>query len=222
MPVHTLGELARDDRPQERAEVDPHVEDREPGVPPLVALLVQRADQRADVGLEEAGADDDEGEAGVKERQGVKREREMAQGDDRAADEHAPVMAEPPVRDDPAEDRGQPDTADIIAVHRSSMHIREAERLDHVQDQEPPHPVIAEALPHLGEEQRRQPAGVAEPCPGWRGGRDARGHAVVSVEEFVLLDGLRRWRGAQRFAQPLLPLLRVEVVLALQRASQRR
>src|SRR6266511_5568765 len=43
-----------------------------------------------------------------------------------------------------------------------------------------------------------------------------------SVEQFVLLDGLRRRRGAQHLAQPPLPQLDVEVVLALQGAPRRR
>ena len=60
VPVDLLGEAAGDDGPDEGAEVDAHVEDREAGVAPRVARLVERAHQRADVGLQQAGADDDE------------------------------------------------------------------------------------------------------------------------------------------------------------------
>ena len=37
-------------------------------------------------------------------------------------------------------------------------------RRDQIQDQEGAHPVVAEALPHLGEEERGEPTGVAGPA----------------------------------------------------------
>jgi len=68
VPVDLLREVSGDERPEERAEVDPHVEDREPRVAAFVSLLVQRADQGAHVGLEETGSDHDARQAGVEER----------------------------------------------------------------------------------------------------------------------------------------------------------
>ena len=47
----------------QRAEVDAHVEDGEAGVAPPVAVLVERADDGRDVGLEEAVADRDQRQA---------------------------------------------------------------------------------------------------------------------------------------------------------------
>ena len=41
VPIDSLGEPARDERPQEGAEVDSHVEDREPRVAPFISALVQ-------------------------------------------------------------------------------------------------------------------------------------------------------------------------------------
>src|SRR5439155_16511888 len=82
MPIHALGELARHERPEERTEVDPHVEDREPGVPALVALFVQRSDEGRDVRLEQPGPYHDQGEPSIEQWQGMKREREVAQRDD--------------------------------------------------------------------------------------------------------------------------------------------
>ena len=104
VPVDALREIAGDQRPDECAEVDPHVEDREPGVAPRVARRVQRSDDRADVRLQQAGADDDQGEAGVEEWQRLEGQREVAGGDDDAAEEHAAVLAEEPIGDQAAED----------------------------------------------------------------------------------------------------------------------
>ncbi len=163
MPIDLLGEFSRDDRPEQRAEVDPHVEDREPRVAPLVPLCVQRADDGGDVGLEQPRSDDDERQAGVEERQRVEGEREVAQRDDDPAHEHAAVLTQPPVGDHAAEDRRQPDAADVVAEYGARVRVGEAERLRHVQDQKPAHPVVAEALPHLGEEERGEAPRVAEP-----------------------------------------------------------
>src|SRR5256886_11852020 len=69
MPVDVLCEVAGDQRAQQRPEVDPHVEDREAGIATLVARRVQRADQGAHVGLEEARSDDDQRQARVEEGQ---------------------------------------------------------------------------------------------------------------------------------------------------------
>ena len=49
--------------PDEGAEVDAHVEDREAGVAPGAVVGVEIADDRADVGLEQAGAEDDQQQA---------------------------------------------------------------------------------------------------------------------------------------------------------------
>src|SRR2546430_12929824 len=73
-------------------------------------------------------------------------------------------MAQPAIRDDAAEDGGEPHAADVVAVHGARVRVREAERLRHVQDEEAPHPVIAEALPHLREKECGQAAGMAEPA----------------------------------------------------------
>src|SRR5439155_4015147 len=61
---------------------------------------------------------------------------------------------------------------------------------------------------------------------GWTGragGRTTQTRAgESSLEEFVLRDGLRRLRGPEDVAQPLLPLLHVEVVLVLKRPPEDR
>jgi len=59
-PADRIGEGGAEELAEDRARVDPHVEDREAGVAPTVALLVEFADHRRDVGLEEAVTDRDE------------------------------------------------------------------------------------------------------------------------------------------------------------------
>ena len=91
----------------------------------------------------------------------------MPEGDDDAADEHAAVLAEETIRDDAAEDRRAPHAARVRAVDRRGVRVRESEtavgyRRHHVEDEERPHPVVAEPLPHLGEKERRESARMAE------------------------------------------------------------
>src|SRR6185295_19859767 len=116
----------------------------------------------------------DERQADVEERQRVKGEREVSEGDDDPADEYTAILAEPAICDEAPEDRRDPHAADVIAIDGAGVRIGEAERLRHVQDQEPPHPVVAEPLPHFGEEKRGETAGVAEP----RGARRGRRHST--------------------------------------------
>ena len=51
VPVDALREPACDERPDERAQIDAHVEDRETSVPPRVAWVVERPDKGAHVRL---------------------------------------------------------------------------------------------------------------------------------------------------------------------------
>ena len=110
-------------------------------------------------------------EASVEERERLEGEREVPERDDDAADEDAAVLSEEAIGDDAAEDGGAPDAAGVGPVDRRRVGVREAEsafgrRRHHVQNQERPHPVVAEPLPHLGEEERREPTWVAEECRG--------------------------------------------------------
>ena len=165
VPVDALGEVAGDEWAEERAEVDAHVEDREACVAAAVAGFVERADERADVWLEQAGAECDEGQARVEERERLEGQDEVSERDDDAADEDGAVLAEEAVGDQAAEDRGAPGGACVGPVNRGCVSVRESEAAlgggrDHVEDEEGAHAVVAEALPHLGEKQRGQPARV--------------------------------------------------------------
>ncbi len=165
MPVHFLREVPGDDRAEEGAEVDAHVENGEPRVPAVIARLVERSDEDRNVRLQKAGADDDQREPGVERREHLEREREMPHRDDDPSGEDAPVLAEQAVRNEAAEDRREPDASGVRAVEGARVPVVEAEppggdRGDHVEDEERPHSVVAEPFPHFREEQDRQARGV--------------------------------------------------------------
>ena len=125
---------------------------------------------RAHVRLEQPGADDDERQPGVEERQRVKDEREVADRDDDAADQHAPYWPSQRSAMMPPKIAKRPGARGVRAVHGTGVLVVEVERVDHVQDEERPHPVVAEALPHLGEEERGEPARVTEEAAGFGAG----------------------------------------------------
>ena len=167
MPVDSLRDVARDDRAEHRAGVDPHVEDREARVAPGIALRIQRPDERADARLQQARADHDERETGIEEGQRGKHEREVPEHDQDAAVEHAAVLADQAIGNQAAHDGGAPRGAGICAVERCALGVRESEtavghRRHHVEQQERAHAVVAEALPHLREEERGESARMPE------------------------------------------------------------
>src|SRR6266480_5913392 len=127
VPVDPLRQIAGDERTEQRAEINPHVEDGEPRVAPRIARRVERADERAHVRLQQSGTEDDEDEAGIEEWKRPEREREVAQRDDDAADQDAAILPEPPVGDDAAEDRRAPRGARVEAVDVSGGGVAESE-----------------------------------------------------------------------------------------------
>ena len=166
---HALGEKAGDERRDEAADVDAHVEDGEPGVAALVAFGVEGADHGADVRLEEPGAERHQREAGVETGGGRNGEREMAEGDDGAAGENGAVGAEIAVGNEAARDRQHVYGHRVVAVDARGVERGKAQsagrhRRDDEQREQRAHAVIGEALPQLGEEQRREPARMAAEC----------------------------------------------------------
>src|SRR5256886_1636979 len=113
-------------------------------------------------------------------RQAPEGKREVPQRDDDPAQEHAPVRSQDAIGHEAAEDRGDPDAARVGAVDGAGPGDVEPQPAGghgrgHVQDEEGSHPVVAEPLPHLREEEGREAARVAEPAGGFGG--DGR-HAV--------------------------------------------
>ena len=90
-----LLEQSGQQRADERADVDAHVEQREPGVAASVVLVVERADQRARVGLHSARAEGDQHQPDTDtEQSGQQRERDVAEHDGGRGVEERPLRAE--------------------------------------------------------------------------------------------------------------------------------
>jgi len=127
----TLAERAADERREERAQVDAHVEDRERAVAPRVAGLVELPHHHRHAGLEVSGADHDErqpedehGHAGVRpcERSHARHgEHEVAERDQEATDDHRAVRAQQPVGDPPADDREQVREAGVPSIEEARV-----------------------------------------------------------------------------------------------------
>src|SRR5882672_1500920 len=105
----------------------------------------------------------------------------MAAHDDDTADPNRALRPPKPVGDPPARDANEIGGRRIEAVDRGRRLIRVAEAaffdlLHHEQDQQRAHAVVAEALPHFREEQRREPARVAEDLRALTRGSDCMAH----------------------------------------------
>ena len=97
------------------------------------------------------------------------RQREVARRDDDAAPEDRAAQPEKAIRDPTARQRDHVHGGRIQAIDRRRGHIVQShaagcDGVGHVQDEDRPHPVVAEPLPHLGEEERGQTARMPEPA----------------------------------------------------------
>ena len=133
-------------------------------------MRVEPADERADTWLEETGPERDQDEAGVESRDGVERQRVVARGDDQAADQDRAPRADEVVRQIAPEDADHVAGHGVVAVDLGRELLVEPQAThrqwgDHEQEQERPHAVVGEALPHLGIEQHAQPPGVTAEAP---------------------------------------------------------
>jgi hypothetical protein len=91
----------------------------------------------------------------------------VAKGDDDAAEEHGAALANELVGDPASREGEEVDARAIHAVDRARLDRVEpeaavADRGRHVQHEQRAHPVVAESLEELSEEERRQPARVTE------------------------------------------------------------
>ena len=125
------------------------------------------------------------------EKQRLERHHEMADRHQRRAEQDGAVLAEHAVGENAAEQRREIDEAGIepVDVRGERLHVERPEDrfvelleraepdhvlgvagqqqvFHHVEDEERAHPVIGEALPHLGREQEGQPARMAEQVAG--------------------------------------------------------
>ena len=156
-PCPFVARVGREEVRGERADVDPHVEDVEPSVALGIALHVEVAHHRADVGLEEPVADAQQHEPRRERPRLAGREQEEAARVDEPADQHRLAIAEEPVREDAAEVGREVDEREVDAVDLVADILRPTEaaalRVRRVEQQHRDDRVEAEALPHLDEEQ---------------------------------------------------------------------
>jgi len=94
---------------------------------------------------------------------------EMAAGDDDAAGENRTPLPDQAIGDPAARQARHVDHRRVEAVHGARDRRLEPEpargdRRGHEQDQQRAHAVVTEPLPHLGEEQHRKAARMAEEC----------------------------------------------------------
>ena len=166
MPIHLLAQERADPRPQKGSDVDSHVENGETGVPPSVVSRIEVSDDGADVGFQQTGAQGHQGQPHVERDLGRNRQRIVAGGDDDASHQDGAALADEPVRHPSSGESQRVDSEGIQTVDRARLGLAHAHpspgAVDHEQDQEGPHSVVAETLPHLGEEQGREPSGMTE------------------------------------------------------------
>jgi hypothetical protein len=179
VPVDPLPQRAADQGRHEGSEVDPHVEDREAGVAAGPAFGIELAHHRADIGLQQAGADDDQHEPEIERRHALDGHAEVTGRDDDSAPEHGAPLADELVGDPAARQREEIDEGRVEAVDGARLLGREAQpsrlgRSRHEEDEQSPHAVVAEALPEFGEEHRRESQRVTEELPPGGGSGDGR------------------------------------------------
>ena len=155
-------------RAEQGADVDAHVEQREARIAARVVLVVERADQRRGVGLDTPGAEGDQHQAEPDAGEvGHDREGDVARHHaDRGVEEGA-LGTDQPVGEPGTEDGGEVDRTAVGPDDAGRDGLVDAEAalgggVVEVDEQDALHAVEAEPLPQLHPEQVRQHTGLAE------------------------------------------------------------
>ena len=154
----TFAEGTAYQRTEQRAQVDAHIENGITRIPAGSALWVQFADDGADIRFQQAGAQHHQHQADVESGDCRDGQGKVAEHDDDAAIPDGILGADHAVGDPAPRQRSQVHGCRVQPVNRGSGHVIHAQaafsdRCGHEQHQQGPHAVIAEAFPHLGEEQ---------------------------------------------------------------------
>ena len=154
-------------RGEEGADVHGHVEQLEAAVAPRVVIVVEAADDRGQVRLDEPRPDGDADDPDPRQGRPGDRQADVAGHDDEAAVEGGQPRADDTVGEDAAGDRqeidggavgGEDDLAGVVAQAEAAV----GEGIGDEVEQDGAHPVVGEALPHLDVQHPRQSVGVAE------------------------------------------------------------
>jgi hypothetical protein len=64
-----------------------------------------------------------------------------------------------------SDQRGQPDQSGVRTVQSRRITVRPLQRIDEIENEQRPHPVVGKALPHLDDEQKSETARVTQQRP---------------------------------------------------------
>src|ERR1044071_4003828 len=93
-PTDAFADVSDDQRRYQRANVDPHIKEGESRVAPRVALAVKLSDNRADIALQESGAEHQQHQPEVEEDLARHRQTEFTERDQHAANQHRAPLSE--------------------------------------------------------------------------------------------------------------------------------
>ena len=188
-PADLLADPGHDQRREERADVDAHVEDGEARVASRVVDGIQAPHDGGDVGLEEAHAHADQCQRevhhlhrerilgastlGATRRMARVGHAQLTQHQQRAAEHHGLAHAQVLVGQQAAQQRQGVGQAGVGAQQQVAVGVAEEMVLGQVQEQQRLHAVEGKALPHLGQEADVQALGVAHELA--RGGQGCGG-----------------------------------------------
>ena len=187
-PAEARGGERHQERAEQRTDADADIEDRETRIPARTSFRIELGHHDADVGLQEAHAEHDDHESQKERLNMAEDEQRVAAHDEDAADDHGALRPEQAVRHPAAEEREDVGRGDIETVDRAGYVIVEPEAAvahggDRVENQNCAHPVIREALPHLREKQRHQPARLTKHLVMyWVGVRHMKSRAIATSQ----------------------------------------
>ena len=163
VPAERLTDVAAQQRRHGSTEVDAHIEDRKTAIALVAAFGIERSNHRRDVRLEEAIAQDQQGQCGVKRQTVFDGHHEVARCHQQAAEYHRSPGPQKTIRQHAAEERRHVHQRSVGAIDRIGLAVPVLqEPLYHVKNEQSAHAVVAEALPHLGEEEGEQAGRVAD------------------------------------------------------------
>ena len=153
-PAVQLTDIAADQWRQGGAQVDTHVEDREPAVPLGAPLGIESAHNRRDVRFKEAVSADQQRQARIEGGRVLKHQHRLSGAHQQAAKNHGAPRTQDAVGQQAPEKRRHVHQGRVGAVHgvRFAVAVPE-ESLRHVEQQQGPHAVIRKPFPHLGEKE---------------------------------------------------------------------
>jgi len=144
---------ARDQDREHPSHVDPHVEQRIAAVPPRIVGAIEQPEQARDVGLEEAVADDQHGEASKEQRRVADGHEAVARRHRSCPEEDRQSKAEQAVGKHAAGDGRCVDEGGVAAVQEVRLGVRHRQLAGRVEDQQRHRRIKPVPLPELRHEE---------------------------------------------------------------------